>query len=48
LYELYAGEVPYHGLDPVDIKNKLFKDTSLPMKMAVKKPILEISIFPPI
>ena len=42
LYELYSGEVPYHGLDPQDIKAKVLKDCNLPMKMSVKKSILEI------
>jgi serine/threonine protein kinase len=40
LYELYAGEVPYHGLDPADIKAKILKDSSLPLKISVKKSIL--------
>jgi len=42
LYEVYAGEVPYHGLDPQDIKAKVCKDSSLPLKISVKKSILEI------
>ena len=40
LYELYAGEVPYFGLDPVDIKAKILKDSNLPMKMSIKKSVL--------
>ena len=44
LYEVYAGEVPYHGLDPQDIKAKVCKDSTLPMKMSVKKNILELCI----
>lgn len=43
LYELYAGEVPYHGLDPQDIKSKVVKDSTLPLKMSVKKPVFELS-----
>ena len=45
LYELYSGEVPYHGLDPADIKDKLMKDSNLPMKVNVKKSITELGIF---
>ena len=40
LYEVYAGEVPYQGLDPADIKSKVVKDSTLPLKMTVKKSIL--------
>ena len=43
LYEVYSGEVPYQGLDPVDIKAKVVKDSSLPMKISIKKPILQLS-----
>jgi hypothetical protein len=43
LYELYAGEVPYQGLDPADIKDRILKDSSLPFKVNVKKSISEIS-----
>jgi hypothetical protein len=39
LYELYSGEVPYHGLDPADIKDKVLKDSSLPFKVTIRKPI---------
>jgi serine/threonine protein kinase len=47
LYELYAGEVPYHGLDPADIKDRILKDSSLPVKGALRKPVTEIStLFP--
>ena len=42
IYELYSGEVPYHGLDPADIKVKLLKDSNLPIKMSVKKSVLEL------
>jgi serine/threonine protein kinase len=43
LYELYSGEIPYHGLDPSDIKERILKDSNLPMKIAVRKPVAEIS-----
>jgi len=43
LYELYAGEVPYQGLDPADIKDRILKDSNLPFKVNVKKSISEIS-----
>lgn len=43
LYELYASEVPYHGLDPADIKDRILKDSSLSNKVSIKKSILEIS-----
>jgi hypothetical protein len=39
LYELYACEIPYHGLDPSDIKDRILKDSNLPMKISIKKPI---------
>lgn len=42
-FELYAGEVPYHGLDPQDIKTKVLKDSSLPSKLTVKKSVLALS-----
>lgn len=42
LYELYSGEIPYHGLDPSDIKERILKDSNLPMKLAVRKPIAEL------
>jgi serine/threonine protein kinase len=45
IYEIYTGEVPYHGLDPADIKEKVLKDGNLPNKISVKKSISEISIF---
>lgn len=37
LYELYAGEIPYHGLEPQDIKSRVLKDSTLPFKIAIKK-----------
>ena len=45
IYELYASEVPYHGLDPQDIKAKVVKESTLPLKISVKKPVFELSIF---
>lgn len=38
--------MPYHGLDPQDIKAKVVKDSSLPAKMTIKKSVLELSNFP--
>jgi len=43
LYEVYTGIIPYYGLDPVDIKDKIMKDSRLPLKGDLTKPILEIS-----
>ena len=44
-YELYANEVPYGGLDPGDIKEKVLKNSDLPSKIGMKKSIFEISKF---
>ena len=52
IYEIYTGEVPYSGLDPSDIKEKVCKDPSLPTSSSIglvgrkiKKGVLEIGIF---
>ena len=45
LYELYSGEIPYHGIDPADIQKKVLKDGNLPHKIGMKKSISEISTF---
>jgi hypothetical protein len=37
--------VPYAGLDPTDIKEKVTKNPDLPSKIGLKKSILEISTF---
>lgn len=42
-YEIYAGEVPFAGLDPTDIKEKVLKNPDLPSKIGLKKSIIEIS-----
>ena len=42
-YELYTAEVPYAGLDPSDIKEKIIKNPDLPSKIGLKKSVLEIS-----
>ena len=42
IYELYTGEIPYNGLDPVDIKAKLNKDCRLENKGDITKQILEL------
>ena len=43
LYELYSGEVPYQGIDPADIREKVLKDSSLGHKIGMKKSIIQIS-----
>ena len=45
LYELYSGDIPYHGIDPADIKDKVLKDSSLPYKIGMKKSIAQISSY---
>lgn len=42
LFEIYSGEIPYNGLDPASIKDKLLKDSSL-NHHSIDKPILELS-----
>ncbi len=42
LYELYTGDIPYHGIDPADIKDRVLKDSSLPYKIGMKKSISQI------
>lgn len=43
LYEFYSGDIPYHGIDPSDIKDKVLKDSNLPYKIGMKKSIAQIS-----
>lgn len=43
LYEIYSGDIPYHGIDPSDIKDKVLKDSNLPYKIGMKKSIAQIS-----
>ena len=43
LYELYSGEIPYHGIDPADIQKRVLKDPHLPHKIGMKKAIADIS-----
>lgn len=45
LYEIYSGEIPYHGLDPSDIRERVLKDSNFPQKIGMKKPICQISKF---
>lgn len=45
LYEIYTGEIPYYGLDPSDIKDRILKDSNLPSKGLISKEILEASKF---
>ena len=42
-YEIYTGQIPYNGLDPADIKEKLMKDSRLPLKGDIPKPVLDLS-----
>jgi serine/threonine protein kinase len=42
-YELYSGEIPYQGIDPSDIKEKVLKDSSLPLRNGMNKAVLQIS-----
>jgi serine/threonine protein kinase len=42
LWEVYAGEVPYDGFDPSDIKDRVVKDPALPTKPAVPPAILTL------
>lgn len=39
LYEIYCGEIPYHGLDPTDIRDRVLKDSSLSHNIGMKKSI---------
>lgn len=39
LYEIYCGEIPYHGLDPTDIRDRVLKDSSLAHNIGMKKSI---------
>lgn len=39
LFEIYTGEIPYNGLDPATIKEKLLKDHSL-TSHSISKPVL--------
>ena len=43
LYEIYSGDIPYHGIDPSDIKAKVLKDSNLPHKIGMKKSISQLS-----
>ncbi len=43
LYEIYSGEIPYQGIDPSDIREKVLKDSALPHKIGMKKSISQIS-----
>ena len=42
IYEIYSGEIPFTGLDPSTIKDKILKDPSMPNNMLfkIKKPVL--------
>ena len=44
IYEIYARDIPYNGLDPVDIKDKILKDSSLPAKNNIPKSVLTLGI----
>ena len=43
LYEVYSGEIPYNGLDPADIKDRILKDCRLQNKGEMTKPITDLS-----
>ncbi len=43
IYEIYSGEIPYYGLDAVRVKEKIAKDSCLPFKISVRKPIMDLS-----
>lgn len=45
LYEIYSGDIPYHGIDPTDIKDKVLKDSNLPPKIGMKKSIAQMSTY---
>ena len=42
LYEIYTGDIPYYGLDPADIKDRVMKDSSLKSDPNIPKDILEV------
>lgn len=44
IYELYARQIPYNGLDPSDIKDKILKDSNLPMRNNISKSVLNLGI----
>ena len=37
IYEIYTGQIPYYGLDPLDIKERILKDSNLPSKGSINK-----------
>lgn len=41
LYEIYTGQIPYNKLDPIDIKDKLLKDSNL-HNISMDKGVLEL------
>lgn len=42
LYEIYTGDIPYYGLDPIDIKDRVMKDSSLKSDPNISKEVLEV------
>lgn len=42
LWEIFTREVPYEGLDPADIMQRLFKEEGLASKTSIPKPIQKI------
>lgn len=46
LYEVYTSEIPYYGLDPSDIKDKVLKDSSLSSRPSLKKSVHQMSTIP--
>lgn len=43
LYEIYSGEIPYHGIDPADIREKVLKESNLTMKIGMNKAVYQLS-----
>ena len=39
LYEIYYGEIPFVGMDPADIKDKVLKNPNFVGKINIKKSV---------
>lgn len=44
IYEIYTKDIPYNGLDPADIKDKILKDSNLVHRNGISKSILNLGI----
>lgn len=42
LWEIFANQVPYDGLEPNDIMNKVTNENQLEYKSSIPKPIYEL------